>query len=125
MPEFYMIHVRKISKIPEFLMIFARKNYKIPEFYMIFARILHNNCPKNIFPEVWEHVRTLMPPPRLICLCFGQIGMAATRGNGYVYLTCWDPERGGGYCRTRWSSVGSTSCQARCAQRHYCYFHPY
>ena len=36
-------------------MIFARKFYKIPEFYMIFcpknARILHNNCPKNIFPE--------------------------------------------------------------------------
>ena len=63
---------------------------------MIFARILNNNCPKNIFPEVWEHVRTLMPPPHLLCLCFGQIGMAATRGNGYVYLTCWDPERGGG-----------------------------
>jgi len=57
MPEFYMIHARKIIKIPEFL-IFARnlpeKNNKIPEFYMIFAenaRILHNNCPKNIFPN--------------------------------------------------------------------------
>jgi len=35
-------------------MIFARKSNKIAEFYTIFpenARILHNNCPKNIFPE--------------------------------------------------------------------------
>ena len=39
-------------------MIFARKINKIPEFYMIYARkkqqnahILHDFCPKNIFPE--------------------------------------------------------------------------
>jgi len=55
MPKFYMILARKIIKIPKFFMIFAGKIYKIPKFYMIFARknarILHNNCPKNIFPK--------------------------------------------------------------------------
>jgi len=35
MPEFYMIHARKINKIPEFYMIFARK---VREFYIIIAR---------------------------------------------------------------------------------------
>jgi len=38
MPEFYMIHARKISKYPNFYDIFPKIN-KIPEFYdyMIFA----------------------------------------------------------------------------------------
>jgi len=36
-----MIFAQKINKIPEFLHDFYPKN----------ARILHNNCPKNIFPE--------------------------------------------------------------------------
>ena len=56
MPEFHTILVRKIIKIPaRIFMTFARKFKKIIEFYTIFARknawILHNNCPKNIFPE--------------------------------------------------------------------------
>jgi len=47
-----MILARKINKIPE--LYFPEKNNKIPEFYIFFqknARILHNNYPKNIFPE--------------------------------------------------------------------------
>jgi len=65
LPEKYVL---KISKMPEFYMILARKNYKIPEFlwylsekftkFLNFtwflpenAQILHENCPKNIFPE--------------------------------------------------------------------------
>jgi len=50
-------------------MIFARKFNKIPEFDMILpenARILHNNCPKNIFPNFWGHVP---PCPRLLRQC--------------------------------------------------------
>jgi len=42
MPEFYMIHARKINKIPEFYMIFARK---VPEFYIIISRKIFF-CPK-------------------------------------------------------------------------------
>jgi len=37
----FMIFARTINKIPEFYTSYARKN----------VRILHNNCPKNIFPE--------------------------------------------------------------------------
>jgi len=51
LPEKYVL---KICKVPEFYMILARKIIKIPEFYDICpknARILHNNFPKNIFPE--------------------------------------------------------------------------
>jgi len=40
MHEFYTIHARKISKILDFFYDFCPKS----------ARILHNNCPKNIFP---------------------------------------------------------------------------
>jgi len=51
-------------------MTFARKIYKVPEFYMIFARknarILHNNCPTNIFPnfrgEAHAPSAPLLPP---------------------------------------------------------------
>jgi len=51
-----MIFAGKIDKIPEFyMMIFARKN----------ARILHNNCPKNIFPDFWG---ARAPCPRLLRL---------------------------------------------------------
>ena len=56
MPEFYMIHARKINKIPEFYMIFARK---VPKFF------LHNNCPKNIFPEFQGARAHLLLPPSL------------------------------------------------------------
>ena len=51
MPEFYMILARKIIKIPEFYMIFCPKN----------ARILHNNCPKNIFSRIFAPPRLLRP----------------------------------------------------------------
>ena len=42
-PTFYDI-CRKVNKIPEFYMLFARKN----------GKILHNNCPKNIFPDFFR-----------------------------------------------------------------------
>ena len=62
-------YVLKISKMPKFYKILARKIIKIPEFYDICpknlqnfrishdfcpknARILHNNCPKNIFSRI-------------------------------------------------------------------------
>jgi len=65
LPEKYVL---KISKMPEFYVILARKIIKYLTFYYICpknlqisrilldfcqknARILHNNCPKNIFPE--------------------------------------------------------------------------
>ena len=54
-----MIFARKIDKIPEFYMIFAREN----------ARILHNNCPKNIFPICWGHV-----PPSAVSYTYGSMG---------------------------------------------------
>jgi len=60
-----MILARKIIKIPEFL-------WRLPEKFIKFlnltcfcpknARILHNNCPKNIFPNLGGHV-PLCPPP--------------------------------------------------------------
>ena len=52
--------------MPEFFVIFARKINKISEFYMIFARILHNNCPKNIFPEL---LGGTCPLPLFLRLC--------------------------------------------------------
>ena len=52
MPKFYMILPEKLAKYPNFVL-FAQKINKIPEFYIIFARILHNNCPKNIFPRLF------------------------------------------------------------------------
>jgi len=58
MPEFYMIFVRKINKIPEFYMMYAQKNLQN-------ARILHDFCPKNIFPEFWG----ASAPSRLLHLC--------------------------------------------------------
>jgi len=54
MTEFYMILVRKIGKIPEFVWFFSEKLSNFPNFTRFLpqnARILHNNCPKNIFPE--------------------------------------------------------------------------
>jgi len=55
MPEFYMILARKISKIPKLCNIFfSEKLTKFPNFTRFLpenSRILHNNCPKNIFPE--------------------------------------------------------------------------
>jgi len=70
MPEFYMIHARKISKIPDFYMIFWPKS----------ARILHNNCPKNISSTSWFFWRKAraLPAPRLLRLCRGAMG-----GHGY------------------------------------------
>ena len=61
-PNFTWLLPEKLSKYPNF-MIFAQKINKILEFYTIFARILHNNCPKNIFPEFWGYVPPLLPSP--------------------------------------------------------------
>ena len=48
MPEFYMTFARKIDKISDFYMIYAPKKLtKCPN------KILHDFCPKNIFPEFW------------------------------------------------------------------------
>jgi len=49
-----MIPARKIIKIPEFLPHLPEKMTKFPNFTWFLpenAGILHNNCPKNIFPE--------------------------------------------------------------------------
>ena len=53
MPEFYMIHARKVNKIPEFYMIFARK---MPEFHIIIA-------PKNFSRILEGHVSPCPPSP--------------------------------------------------------------
>jgi len=60
----------KINKMPEFYVLFARKINTIAEFFMIFAwnaHILHHNCPKNIFKNIFrgEGARAFRshPPP--------------------------------------------------------------
>ena len=56
MPEFYMILDRKVSKIPEFLLYPPQKKQNsriLYDFCPKSARILHYNCPKNIFPEFY------------------------------------------------------------------------
>jgi len=80
MPEFLHDSCPKNYQNTRIFMIFARKIYKIPEFYMIFARknarILHNNCPKNIFFRNLG-ARALLPPVSYaygplcpwLCLC--------------------------------------------------------
>jgi len=53
----------KLAKYRNFFKIFLRKIIKLPEFYMILpenARILHNNCPKNIFSRI---LGGTCPPP--------------------------------------------------------------
>ena len=65
MPEFYLILARKISKIPEFFIIFSRKINKIPNFTRFCpknARSLHDDCPKNIFPEFYREPPPAPPP---------------------------------------------------------------
>jgi len=57
MPEFYVILARKIIKIPDFFLIFTRKINKFPNFTRFLPendRILHNDCPKNIFPDFFS-----------------------------------------------------------------------
>jgi len=65
-PNFTRFLPEKLEKIPEFLQYFFRKINKIPEFYTIFARknarMLHNNCPKNIFPN-FRGGALCAPPP--------------------------------------------------------------
>ena len=65
-----MILARKIVKIPEFFIIFVRKITKILDIYTIFApqnaRMLHSNCPKNIFARFFiggGEARALPAPP--------------------------------------------------------------
>ena len=53
MPEFYVIHARKISKIPEFHIIIARK---VPEFYIKIAL-------KIFFPDFFLWVGHVPPSP--------------------------------------------------------------
>ena len=67
MPEFYMILVRKISKIAEFLLYLPEKLTKFPNctwFCPKSAWILHNNCTKNIFRECFSYgpLAGLRPP---------------------------------------------------------------
>jgi len=76
MPKVYVTFDRKINKIPEFYI--ARKINKVPEFYMIDrllapkARILHDNCPKNIFPDFCVGMYGVPPLPRLLRQCSGK-----------------------------------------------------
>ena len=51
MPLFYTILAgKKLSKYPTFYDICPKKLTKFPNFTRFLPRILHNNCPKNIFP---------------------------------------------------------------------------
>jgi len=55
MPKFYLIFAPKINKISEFYVMYVRKNEQN-------APILHDFCPKNIFPE-FGGMHPLPPSP--------------------------------------------------------------
>ena len=82
----------KLWKYPNF-MVFARKMNKFPEFYNIFARknarILHNNCPKNIYPDFFSGGDVpICPLPAVSyayfagCSCFRAINTTLCSKNG-------------------------------------------
>ena len=59
-PNFTWFIAEKLIKYPNFFIIFGREMNKIPNMTWFLpenARILHNNCPKNIFPNFFA------PPP--------------------------------------------------------------
>ena len=66
MPEFYMILAPKIiKKYPNFYYL-PEKFTKFPNFTRFLpqnARILHNKCPKNIFPNFRGGARARSRPP--------------------------------------------------------------
>ena len=73
--KFYVIFARKIIKMPEFLWYLREKINKIPTFYMTFARknarILHDNCPKNIFRFLFCGGGGHVPSPVAVSYAYG------------------------------------------------------
>ena len=62
--------LKKTNKMPEFFVVISRKIIQIAQVLSKKARILHNDCPENIFTNFWG---TCPPCPRLLRLWYFDI----------------------------------------------------